>query len=349
MTAPLRTGLLGFGLAGRVFHAPLIASNDDFELTHIVTSDPSRQERAGQTYPAALILDRPDLLWDAADDLDLIVIASPPTAHLEQGLRALGAGCAVVIDKPFALTSADAEVLRRAAAEAGKLLAVFQNRRWDGDFLTVRSLLADGALGDVHTFRSSFERSWPLAPGHWRTSGPSEGTGILFDIGAHLIDQALQLFGEVDEATGELRILDTQGGSDDSAFVSLRHRSGTRSHLFMSRFAALGAPRFHILGTRGAYRVEGIDGQEAALDAGVSPTASGYGASSEAQWGILNTRGSSSRVPTMRGDYPAFYEGVAAALIRGAPSPVTTESAARTLQIIEHLYSDSPIERWASR
>jgi predicted dehydrogenase len=348
VTGPLRTGLLGFGLAGRVFHAPLIDADADFELTYIVTSDPVRQEQARRAHPGASILTSPEELWSVAPDLDVIVVASPPTAHREQGLRALESGCAVVVDKPFALTTADADELIAAADRSPRPLVVFQNRRWDGDFLTVRHLLDEGRLGQVHSFTSSFEREWPLPDGHWRTGGSAAGAGILFDIGAHLIDQALELFGEADEVTAELHVVHPHGTSDDSAFVSLLHRSGVRSHLSMSRVAQLGAPRFQVLGSAGAYRVDGIDGQEEQLAAGIRPSDAGYGVTAADGWGTLSVDGSAARLPTHDGRYPDFYAGIADALFRGGNPPVSAGAARRTLRIIEHLYRTVPLQRLGS-
>ena len=222
-SAPIRVGLVGFGLAGAVFHAPLIASTPEMVLRSVVTSDPGRQARARKEYPDAAVLAGLDDLWSDAADHDLVVIGTPNRFHVPIALRALDAGLHVVIDKPMAPTAAEG---RRVAAEAdarGLVLTVFQNRRWDGDFLTLRRLLDEGALGDVVRFESRFERWRPATTeGAWRERGePEEAGGLLFDLGAHLIDQAVQLFGPPTRVYAEVEGRREGAEVDDDAFVAL--------------------------------------------------------------------------------------------------------------------------------
>src|SRR5664279_2721311 len=245
---PIRTAIIGYGLSGRIFHAPFIAANPRFSLEAVSTSDPARREQARHDHPGIQIAGSPAELL--AQRFDLVVLGSPAHVHLEQGLAALANGAALVIDKPFAASVAEAEQLISAAESAGRPLIVFQNRRWDGDFLTVRKLLDTGALGDVHRFESTFERWSPALGDRWQdTTTTSQGAGILFDLGSHLVDQALQLLGPATVAAAELSILRPGGMSADEAFVSLLHDSGTRSHLTMSRFATRCGPRFRVLGS----------------------------------------------------------------------------------------------------
>ena len=215
---------------------------------------------------------------------------------------------------------------------------VFQNRRWDGDFLTVRKLIREGALGQVHRFESTFERWSPEVRKRWQdTTTTSQGAGIVFDLGSHLVDQALQLFGPATLTAAELSILRPGSVSADDAFLSLLHDSGTRSHLTMSRFAAQSGPRFRVLGSIAGYKVYGLDGQEPALLAGASPADAEFGLMPEEAWGTLGIEGSHTptvRVPTERGDYSGFYEGVAATMLDGAPPPVEPADALATLRII---------------
>ena len=337
----IRTGLVGYGLSGRVFHSPFIASNPRFSLEVISTGDAGRQAVARSQHPDAEIVDSPDELF--ARGLDLVVLASPAHVHLEQGLAALASGAAVVVDKPFAASVAEAEQLIAAAEKAGRPLIVFQNRRWDGDFLTVRRLIAEGALGAIHRFESTFERWSPGLRDRWQdTTTVAEGAGITFDLGSHLVDQALQLFGLATVTSAELAILRDGGVSDDEAFISLLHESGVRSHLTLSRVAGQNGPRFRVLGSKAAYTVYGLDGQEPALGAGVSPTDEGYGIEPSDKWGMLGITGSVEApltpVPTERGDYPAFYAAVAAAIRDGAPVPVDPRDALETLRIIERVH-----------
>ena len=340
-TGPIRTGLVGYGLSGRVFHSPFIASDPRFSLEAISTSHAGRQAVARSQHPGADVVGSPEEL--IARGLDLIVLASPAHVHLEQGLAALASGAVVVVDKPFAASVSEAEQLIAAAEKAQRPLIVFQNRRWDGDFLTVRKLLEEGALGRVHRFESTFERWSPGLRDRWQdTTTAAEGAGITFDLGSHLIDQALQLFGAATVTSAELSVLREGGVSDDEAFISLLHETGVRSHLTLSRFAGQNAPRFRVLGSRAAYTVYGLDGQESALGAGASPTDDGYGVVPVESWGLLGIDGSTdvplTRVPTERGDYPAFYAGVAASIRDGAPVPVEPRDALETLRIIERAH-----------
>ncbi|MEO6505194.1 MAG: Gfo/Idh/MocA family oxidoreductase [Terrimesophilobacter sp.] len=252
MTERIRTGIIGFGLSGRVFHAPFVCTNPDFSLDLIATRDPGRRAVAASQYPDAQLVASPEDLLARVAALDLVVLASPAHTHLEQGLAALRGGAAVVVDKPFVPSTAEASALIGAAAATMRPLIVFQNRRWDGDFLTVKSLIASGRLGKIQRYESTFERWAGPRRDRWQdTTTIAQGAGITFDIGSHLIDQALQLFGPVADVHAELRIGRASGVSDDDSFVSLLHASGVRSHLTMSNVAALSGPRFRVLGTLG--------------------------------------------------------------------------------------------------
>lgn len=335
-TTPIRTAISGYGLSGRIFHAPFIAANPRFAIAAISTGDPARRAQAAQDHPGAEIYASPgDLL---ARNFDLVVLGSPAHVHLEQGLAALSSGAALVIDKPFAASVAEAEQLIATAASASLPLMVFQNRRWDGDFLTVRKLVGSGALGEVHRFESTFERWSPELLQRWQdTTTTSQGAGIVFDLGSHLVDQALQLFGPATLTSAELSILRPGGVSADEAFLSLLHDTGTRSHLTMSRFATRSGPRFRVLGSTAGYMVDGLDGQEPALVAGATPADADFGLERESAWGTLGIEGSDlppARVPTERGDYAAFYAGVAATMRDGAPPPVEPGDALAALRII---------------
>lgn len=342
MSSVIRTGIIGYGLSGRVFHAPFIATNPAFSLDLIATGDPGRQEQAGERHPTAEIVDGPDAMLARAGDLDLVILASPAHVHLEQGLAALEAGAALVIDKPFAPSLADGKKLIAKAEETGRPLSVFQNRRWDGDFLTVSKLIRDGALGEVFRFESTFERWGSQKPGKWQeTTTVAQGAGITFDLGSHLIDQALHLFGPATVEQAELRTV--RGGlSDDDSFISLLHGSGVRSHLSMSKAAAQTGPRFRVLGDAGGYSVHGLDNQEAMLKQYRWPGSDGYGVTPEAEWGVVGTEGSAeglTRVPTQPGDYPAFYAGIAASIRDGAPVPVDPRDSLEVVRIIEHAHA----------
>lgn len=334
----IRTGIVGYGLSGRIFHSPFIAANSDFSLELIATGNPERAGQAAEQHPGAQIVATAQDLIDRG--LDLVVLATPASAHLEQGIAALVSGAAVVVDKPFAASVDEAEQLIGAAERADKPLIVYQNRRWDGDFRTVEKLLREGALGHVHRFESAFERWSPALRDRWQDSQTwREGAGITFDLGSHLIDQALQLFGPASVEHAELSTLRPGGVSDDEAFISLRHASGTLSHLTLSRMAGQQGPRFRVLGDKAAYSIHGLDGQEPALLAGGSPADEGFGVEPEERWGTLGVSGDLRPLPTERGEYAAFYAGVAATIRDGAPPPVDPRDALETLRIIEQVHA----------
>ena len=334
---PIRTGIIGFGLAGRVFHAPFIVTNPDFVLEVVATSNAERAADATSQHPGVAIVATADEL--IARELDLVILASPPHVHLEQALAAFDAGAHVVIDKPFAASVSDAKQIIAKAESTGKVLAVFQNRRWDGDFRTIQSLIADGALGTVFRFESTFERWGTPKEGQWQeTITPSQGGGILFDLGSHLVDQALHLFGPAHVEAAELRAV--RGGvSEDDAFISLIHESGVHSHLTMSRVAAQSGPRFRVLGDASGYSVHGLDNQEPALKEQRWPGSGGYGVTPEAEWGLLGIDGELVPVPTLSGEYPEFYAGVAASILTGAPAPVDPKDSLEVVRIIERAHA----------
>jgi predicted dehydrogenase len=341
--APIRTGIIGFGLSGRVFHAPFVSTNPAYSLELIATGNPERQADARRLHPTAEIVSTPDELLARAGELDLVILASPAHVHLEQGLAALAAGAALVIDKPFAASVDEAERLIAAAERAGRPIVVFQNRRWDSDFLTLKSLIAEGRLGTVHRFESTFERWSPEVRDRWQdTTTVAQGAGITFDLGSHLVDQALQLFGPATVDHAELSIVRDGATSDDEAFISLRHESGVRSHLTLSRVAAQSGPRFRALGSAAAYVVHGLDSQEPSLKAGALPTDEGYGVEAESAWGVIGIDGSADAplTPerTERGDYPAFYAGLADSILTGAPLPVDPSDALATLRILARVH-----------
>lgn len=344
---PIRTGIIGFGLSGRVFHAPFIATNPAFRLDLIATSSPERAAEARAQHPDAEIVATPEELLARAGDLDLVVLASPAHTHLEQGLTALEAGAGIVVDKPFVPTVVDAKKLIAKAEEVGRVLAVFHNRRWDGDFLTIKRLISDGTLGDVHRFESTFERWGGPNLDRWQdTTTIAQGAGISYDLGSHLIDQALQLFGPATVEAAELQTVRQGSVSDDDAFISLLHSGGVRSHITVSRAAAQSGPRFRVLGSQAAYTVYGLDGQEPALKEQRWPGSDGYGVTPEAEWGLVGVDGVEPglvRVPTEAGNYPAFYAGVAASILDGAPSPVDPRDALEVVRIIARAHALSPV------
>ncbi|MCE4943773.1 Gfo/Idh/MocA family oxidoreductase [Streptomyces sp. VTCC 41912] len=353
VTTPRRVGLIGYGLAGSVFHAPLIAATDGLLLDTVSTRSPERQAQARAEHPQVRTVATAEDVLDraAAGALDLIVVASPNKTHVPLATAALEAGVAVVVDKPLAATAAEAEALAALADHRGLLLSVFQNRRWDNDFRTVRQLIADDALGEVQRFESRFERWRPQPKGGWRESGdPIELGGLLYDLGSHLVDQALTLFGPAISVYAESDIRRPGAEADDDTFFALTHAGGIRSHLWVSATTAQLGPRFRVLGSRAGYVKYGLDPQEAALRAGLRPATEGatWGVEPASHWGRLGAEGDAPAagtpspeagagqpVPTLPGAYPAYYAAVARALRDGGAPPVSATEAAATLRVLE--------------
>jgi scyllo-inositol 2-dehydrogenase (NADP+) len=336
VTAPIRVALLGYGLAGAVFHAPLIVSVEGLELAAIVTHDDERRSRARHEHPAAELLESPEAVWERADSFDLVVVAAPNRFHVPLARSAIEAGLAVVVDKPLAATADEAGALVREAGQGGVMLTVFQNRRWDGDFLTVRGLLEEDALGEVERFESRFERWRPELSGGWRESGePQDAGGLLYDLGSHLVDQALCLFGPAALVYAELESRRPGAQTDDDTFVALTHDSGVRSHLWMSAVAAQPGPRFRVTGRSGAYVKYGLDVQEDLLHAGRHPGDPDWGREPQDRWGLLGAGEQIRPVPTVPGAYQRFYEGVVPALRKSAPPPVDPEAVVRGLEVLD--------------
>jgi scyllo-inositol 2-dehydrogenase (NADP+) len=328
---PLRTAVVGFGTAGRVFHSPFIDADPNYTLAAVVTGNEGRRDEALARYPGTRVVPHVDALLD--QELDLVVIGSPPASHAALAEKFLDAGVAVVVDKPFTVTSADGHALVAKADRLGVPLTVFQNRRWDGDFRTLRQLLADGAFGEVWRFESRFEWWKPDRGSSWKTSTPvSEGGGILYDLGTHVIDQALRLFGDAVPVYHEV-------ATRDDAFVVLQHESGVRSHLWMNGLAAQVGPRFRVLGSRGGFTKHGLDPQEAALKGGARPTDPAFGQEPPASWGTVGVDGSLETVPTEPGRYAEFYALLAKALLSGGPLPVDPRDSVRVIEMIEQILS----------
>ncbi|WP_248964438.1 Gfo/Idh/MocA family oxidoreductase [Sphaerisporangium perillae] len=326
----IKVGLIGYGPAGAFFHAPLIAATPGLRLDAVVTRDPERAARVRSEHPGVRVVpSAEDLL---GRDLGLVVVASPNRTHVPLARLALSAGVPVVVDKPLAATAAEAVELARLARDRGLMLTVFQNRRWDGDFRTLGTL----DLGEVHRFESRFERWRPVPKGGWRENGgPDELGGLLYDLGSHLVDQALRYLGPVTGVYAEADVRRAGVGADDDAFIALTHANGARSHLWMSAVTAQLGPRFRVLGSRGAYVKWGLDPQEDRLRAGERPGGPGWGAEPAERWGVLGVDGDGRRVETVPGAYQEFYAGVAGALTGGGPPPVDPLEVAEALAVLE--------------
>ena len=332
----LSVGIAGFGLAGQVFHAPLVAAADGLSLAKVMTRSPERAAQAREFGDDVAVVESVEQLIDG---MDVVVVATPNSSHVEVALAALDAGAHVVVDKPIAVTAADA---RRLVDASGGRVTVFQNRRWDGDFLTVRRLIGEGELGAVIRFESRFERFRPEIKEGWREGGdPSLGGGVLLDLGPHLVDQAVQLFGPPESVYGEVAIRRPRAQVDDDAFIALHHANGVVSHLWMSAIAPLYGPRFRVSGMDAGFACDGLDPQEAQLRAGMRPGDPGWGvgsgenASSAERAGRLARLDGDERVTLDAGSYERFYSGVRDWTRGEAAAPVDPADAVRVLEILE--------------
>lgn len=340
---PLRVAIIGYGLAGAVFHAPLVESTQGMTVAAIVTSDPGRRIQALRDFPRVTLYASVEELWRDAARYDLVVIATPNRLHVPLGLAALNAGLPVVIDKPLAASVGEAQKLIEASQKTGKLLTVFQNRRWDNDFRTVRSLLdADlDLLGVITRFESRFERYRPV-PQHdaWRElAEPDEAGGLLYDLGSHLIDQALILFGKPTKVYAEIERRRVGVQVDDDTFVALHFASGVRAHLWMSAVMRIPGPRMRISSIRGTYEKWGLDPQEDALSNGLRPGHADWGREPREKWGRLSTDVSGIHIDgpieMLPGAYEQFYTFLRVALVMGGPPPVDPLEAVDVLHVIE--------------
>jgi scyllo-inositol 2-dehydrogenase (NADP+) len=336
----IAVGLVGFGFSARTLHRPLIEAAG----MNIVAVVSRHAEAVREALPQAQVLPDLDALL-AVPGLDLVVIATPNQLHLPQALAALGAGRHVVLDKPMALSGAECDRLIAAAAAHRRQLSVFHNRRWDSDFLTLRRLLEADALGPVLAFEARWDRYRPTVPDRWRER-PECGGGVLLDLGAHLIDQALCLFGMPEWIEADV-FAQREGARADDGFEIRMARGAQRIRLGSSSLAADAALRYRVHGLRAAYRKAGMDMQEQQLRAGLAPADPAFGVEPESQWGGLYP--GSARAPgpppravrAERGDWCAFYRALRAALeahAEGRPGvavPVSPRSAAEVIRLIE--------------
>ncbi|MFB9904869.1 Gfo/Idh/MocA family oxidoreductase [Allokutzneria oryzae] len=342
MTSSLRAALVGYGLGGSAFHAPFLASTPGLVLGAVVTGNPERQTAARDRYPGTEVIGSLDELLTRADEFDLAVVTTPNRHHAANATALLEHGLPVVVDKPFAASLDDARALRETARSRNLMLAPFHNRRYDGDFLTVQRLLNEGRLGRALRFESRFERWRPDASVNrkeWKENAdPANAGGITFDLGSHLIDQAVVLFGRPTHVHAEVLVRRETALVDDDVFIALTHDNGVRSHLWMSAIAADLGPRFRVLGDKAYYVKYGLDPQENALRAGEIPGGPGWGEEPESEWGRVGADRQSTVERTDPGAYQQFWSGIVTALRTNTPPPVTADDGVTVLEVIEAAY-----------
>jgi len=330
----IQTAIIGFGLSGRVFHAPFLHAHPGFRLAKVVER---KSNSAKDLYPdVEIVRNYKDLLND--DILELVVIATPNIFHFDQACEFLMAGKHIVVEKPFSPSSAEADKLIKISEETGKKIFVYQNRRWDGDFKTLQQVVYQGYLGEILEYEAHFDR---FAPGPrrsaWRDE-PLPGGGVFYDLGSHLIDQALVLFGMPHSVFADIRKQRAESKVDDYFEVSLFY-SRLKVVLKASVFVKEPGPRYIIHGTKGSFVKYGIDPQEEMLKQNLLPDTEDWGKEDPDCWGILNAELNGQQfygtIETEPGNYMGFYDNVHDVITKGAEQAVRPEEARNVIRIIE--------------
>jgi len=333
MADNIRVGVIGFGMAGKIFHTAVVAATPGLELAAIVQR---KGDEAAKAYPGVRIARSiEEMLEDQS--IRLVTVATPSDAHYEHAKQCLEAGRNVVVDKPFTLTSDEARKLIDLAKDKKVLVTAYQNRRWDGDFVTLKQVIASGELGRIVSYESHLDR-YRAEPrlGAWRESGGNAGGGILFDLGPHLIDQATVLFGDPENVFADVRAEREGAVVDDAWDVQLKFASGVTALLRATLTAYTPGPRFVVHGTLGSFWKWGVDPQEDALKAGGSYSDTGFGEEPASHWGELRVVGKPPRrVETAAGDYRGLYANVRDAVLGVGELEVKPEQALRTTRLIE--------------
>jgi scyllo-inositol 2-dehydrogenase (NADP+) len=334
MEQPIVTAIASFGMSGQVFHGPFLKVNPRFQVRKILERTKTISK---SLFPEVEVVKTfEDILRDR--EIELVIVNTPDRFHYEMARQALDAGKHVLVEKPFTFTVREADDLISMAEKKGKLLTVYQNRRWDGDFLTVQKILQSGVLGNLVEFESHFDRFRPfITPSTWKEE-EGEYAGVLYNLGSHTVDQALALFGMPDAVTAHVRIIRSGGKVIDYYDIRL-HYPGFAALLKCSYLVKEEGPRYIIHGTNGSFLKWGIDPQEEILKTGVLPGGDAWGNEDESKWGILNVLNQNTemvqKIPTEKGNYQIFYDNLAEAIRFGQPLAVNPREARDTIKILE--------------
>lgn len=338
-TAPIRTALVGFGLSGRVFHAPVLAADERFSLDVIVTGNPERAAAAAQRYPDARVVSTREEMFAAAAELDLTVVATPAHSHVGLAAGGIEHGLHIVVDKPFVVDPTEGRALHAQAAAAGVVLTVYQKQQWDADFLALQKMVANGSFGRVHTFESRLDR-WSAQCRQAQQSKQSSARaanaeGLFFDLGTRVVDQAKELFGPVDEISADSARHSMAAGAQtgEGGYVCMQHSSGVRSRLHMHR----SGPRFRVLGSGPSYTKWGLEGQAPVPAAGILPLGTERETEADLSWRRAGRDGDVQPVNQRQNANSNFYTMLADALLKGAAVPADPAEPLKVLQIMEDL------------
>ena len=334
----LKVGIAGYGLAGRSFHAPILAGTN-FEVTAVLTTNDVRKRHAKEDFPTVKIVSTIEELCD--QDLDLIVIASGNQVHLSQALTAINAGIPTVVDKPMGINVAQTREILDAADSAGVAVTTYFNRKWDSDILTLKRVIRDGQIGRVIRMDSRFERFRPqLNSQSWReNNSPEDGGGLLLDLMPHLISTAIECFGPANLKSSTIRSV--RGGADDDCVLVLAHETGVESILSASAVVGAPGPRLRVIGSEGAFVVNELDPQEALLRAGKAPKDGKWEEDTSSQ-AFIHKGDSVEEFKTDPGNYASFYSLVHDAIVNKSAMPISPEEILAVAQIIDHAREINP-------
>ncbi|MNS38285.1 putative oxidoreductase YvaA [compost metagenome] len=339
----VKVGIIGYGFSGKTFHAPVIQTIPGLEILKVVSSNAPKVQ--ADIPDVQVVSDAAEVFADP--QIELVIITTPNTTHFSYAKQALLSGKHVVVEKPFVIRAEEAEELIRIANQQDRILSVYHNRRWDNDFLTVKDLIESGVLGSVYSYEAHFDRYRPNTTNRWREQN-IEGSGMLYDLGSHLIDQALHLFGLPDTVYGDVRAQRENSAVDDYFHIILGYEH-LRVILHSGSIVKQAGPRFQVHGDQGSFIKSGLDSQENALKQGSKPGDDLWGSDPEAWHGELTisigdllTRG---RVETKKGAYESFYSGMYEAIVNNQPAPVSAEDARNTIRVIELVKQSSEEQR----
>lgn len=329
----IRVGIAGFGMSGKIFQAPFLNADERFEIKKVYERS---TERSKEEYPYIEVVHSFEELL--TEEIDLVIISTPNQQHVPMARQAIEAGKSVIVEKPMAATAKEAEELCKLAKKKGVLLSVYQNRRFDGDFLTVKQLIETGALGEVLDYETHYDRFVQGASSkRWKAEGGT-GVGLLYDLGVHIIDQAYSLFGMPEEVYADFRKQRSESVTSDNFEVILYYKN-VKAILSAGEVVVMQGPHYVVNGRKGTYIKYGMDVQEKALLAGERPPMQGWGAEVQAHYGSLYRVGEDGikeeKIQTITGDYGKYYDNIYQVMTRGAELFVKPEQAVEVLKIIE--------------
>ncbi|WP_296704482.1 Gfo/Idh/MocA family oxidoreductase [Algoriphagus sp.] len=343
MNTPIRTAIVGFGSVAEKMHAPLITVCQDLDLVAVVERKTNKSQNK---YPSVTIYRSLEELLEHGD-VDLVVITTPNTFHFSMAKQCLEAGKHVVVDKPITIFSHEAEELQALAEKSGKICSVFQNRRFDGDIMTIQKLIEENILGDLVYLESHFDRFRPELSGNWREeAGP--GNGVTYDLGSHLLDQVVMIFGNPDSIQADIQ-KQRKGAMADDHFDIVLHYTGFKARVTAGTLVNAPTPKYLLLGQNGSYQKFGMDVQEQAFKEGILPEGETWGVEPEENWGKVFLSSETFSYPSIPGDYRILYSNVANAILNGSPLKVTIPQTISVLKMIEASFLSSKEKRTISQ